>query len=90
MKLEEAKRIADEAAIRDVQVRAASIMPMLEDALSDAQKLGIHAGSIQEWSLAKFGKPLSELAMKDAATAVMHVNKLIAQRRKLLEAINDR
>lgn len=89
METEEVRRIADEAAIRDVHARAASIMPLLEEAMTDAQKLGIHAGSIQEWSLAKFGTSLSELSTKDAATAVMHVNKLIAQKRSLIEEQRD-
>ena len=86
MENEEARRMADAAAMRDVRAAAVSIMPLLEEALGDAQEMGIHPGSIQEWCLAKFGVPLSELCTKDAAFAVMHVNKLIIQKRQLMEA----
>lgn len=86
MESEEVRKIADAAAIRDVRAAAASIMPMLEEALVDAQSLGIHAGSIQEWACAKFGKRLGELSAREAVCAISHVNKLILQKRKLMEA----
>ncbi len=89
MKNEDLRRIADAAALRDVHAAAASIMPMLEEAMTDAQKLGIHAGSIQEWACAKYGKQLGELSAREAAGAIAHVNKLILQKRKLMEARSD-
>lgn len=89
MENEDLRRIADAAALRDVHAAAASIMPMLEEAMTDAQKLGIHAGSIQEWACAKYGKQLSELSARETAGAIAHVNKLILQKRKLMEARSD-
>ena len=89
MENEDLRRIADAAALRDVQAAEPSIMPMLEEAMSDAQKLGIHAGSIQEWACAKYGKPLSELSARETAGDIAHVNKLILQKRQLMEARSD-
>lgn len=86
MENDDARRMADAAALRDVHAAAASIMPMLEEAMTDAQAMGIHASCIQEWALAKYGKQLSELSPKETASAVMHVNKLIIQKRELMEA----
>ncbi len=66
------------------------MMALLDEGLHDAQKLGIHAASVQEWSLAKFGKPLSDLRGHEAADAVMHVNRLILDKRALIEARGKR
>lgn len=82
----EIRALEDAAALRDVRAAAASMMALLDEGLHDAQSLGIHAASIQEWSLAKFGKPLSELRGREAADAVMHVNRLIYDKKALIEA----
>lgn len=62
------------------------MMAYLDEGLHDAQKLGIHPAAIQEWSMAKFGKPLAELTWREAADAVMHVNRLILDKKRLIEA----
>ncbi len=86
----EIRALEDAAALRDVRAAAASMMAMLDEGLHDAQKLGIHAASVQEWSLAKFGKPLSDLHGREAAGAVMHVNRLIFDKKALMEAREER
>ena len=45
--------------------------------------------SIHEWACATYGKPLSELSARETAGAIAHVNKLILQKRKLMEARSD-